>query len=41
MEQNSNRVLIIIAMTLSIIGCTLFLLLPAGSLIVNLVYQAF
>lgn len=41
MLTRSYRVLSIVAMILSIAGCALVLLLPAGSLIVDLVYQAF
>jgi hypothetical protein len=41
MFPNSRRALLAFAVALSIAGCTLILLLPAGSLIVDLVYQAF
>jgi hypothetical protein len=41
MFHNSHRVLLALAVALSIASCTLIVLLPAGSLIVDLVYQAF
>lgn len=41
MSPSSHRVLLTLAFALSIVVCTLILLLPASSLIVDLVYQAF
>ena len=41
MSQSNHRILLTFAFALSIVVCVLILLLPASSLIVDLVYQAF
>lgn len=41
MPQTKHRVILLVASALSILACLLFLILPASSLIVDLVYQAF
>jgi hypothetical protein len=37
----SHRILLVLASGFSLLACLLFLILPASSLIVDLVYQAF
>jgi len=41
MPQTKNRILLVLAFTFSVVACLLFVILPASSLIVDLVYQAF
>ena len=39
--MTKHRLLLLLASALSLVACLLFLILPASSLIVDLVYQAF
>jgi hypothetical protein len=41
MSQTNRHILLAFTFTLSAVACLLFLVLPASSLIVDLVYQAF